>query len=729
MRTSNLLKYLYGLLCFICVVCLFPLFPTAAQGQQTLALSGTWNFNSFVSGGPSSPWWERGTLTITAPNETFTGSGMDINGNSYSLAGSFSVASNGIVMTLNSPSQTSLCQIDSSNTFMACTQTWSDGSSNLIILSSQPSSSYSFQDLAGAWQGNVLYAGTDSSFETVTETINSDGTFTGTYTKSDGTSGSLSGTLSISSEGTITCSGDCVDSTNYLAVLTPGETVMVATSGSSTTDAGLHVYTKQNTSVSTTTLAGTWQGDGLASGPGAPWWDEDTLIINQNGTSSFAWIASNGTSGSTSGNVSVASGGTITLGLGSTSIVGTASGVIDANTTVMVFTNTWSDGKTHEIRIFTNGTAAFEPSVSAYVSSSVPATSGDSLAATNSSLGTGGSTSPSSNTGAPTGTAFSNAGGGTAAQPGGNATGAGPANTTAAAATNSAGTNTAPPSPSNNPTPATVPDAPEIVVATPRFSEASVSFKLPANGGNTITGCTVTSSPGGITATGSGSPIVVSNLANGIPYTFTVTAKNKIGTGPPSDASNSVTPARTVPDAPAIAKAKADDTMAHISFMAPVSNGGSDITLYTVTSSAGQTASGPASPITVKGLTNGKHYTFTVTAANGIGTGPPSRVSNSVTPATIPGAPAIVKAKAAGSMANVSFKAPASNGGSRITSYTVTSSGGQTASGPASPITVKGLTGGTPYTFTVTATNKIGTGPPSASSNSVVPRKLEKKEH
>ena len=79
--------------------------------------------------------------------------------------------------------------------------------------------------------------------------------------------------------------------------------------------------------------------------------------------------------------------------------------------------------------------------------------------------------------------------------------------------------------------------------------------------------------------------------------------------------------------------------MAHISFMAPVSNGGSDITLYTVTSSAGQTASGPASPITVKGLTNGKHYTFMVTAANGIGTGPPSRVSNSVTPATIPGLP------------------------------------------------------------------------------------------
>jgi hypothetical protein len=52
----------------------------------------------------------------------------------------------------------------------------------------------------------------------------------------------------------------------------------------------------------------------------------------------------------------------------------------------------------------------------------------------------------------------------------------------------------------------------------------------------------------------------------------------------------------------------------------------------------------------------------------------------------------------------------------------VTSSTGQTASGPASPIIFKGLTGGKSYTFTVTATNRIGTGPPSSASNSIAPR-------
>ena len=66
--------------------------------------------------------------------------------------------------------------------------------------------------------------------------------------------------------------------------------------------------------------------------------------------------------------------------------------------------------------------------------------------------------------------------------------------------------------------------------------------------------------------------------------------------------------------------------------------------------------------------------------------------------------------------------APATNGGAAITSYTATASpGGAHASAPACPITVTGLTDGTGYTFTVTATSSLGTSVPSAASNKVTP--------
>jgi hypothetical protein len=67
---------------------------------------------------------------------------------------------------------------------------------------------------------------------------------------------------------------------------------------------------------------------------------------------------------------------------------------------------------------------------------------------------------------------------------------------------------------------------------------------------------------------------------------------------------------------------------------------------------------------------------------------------------------------------------PPNDGGSPITSYTVTPFQGGTALAPvtasSSPITVTGLTDGLPYTFNVTATNAVGTGPASA-SNAAVP--------
>ena len=86
-----------------------------------------------------------------------------------------------------------------------------------------------------------------------------------------------------------------------------------------------------------------------------------------------------------------------------------------------------------------------------------------------------------------------------------------------------------------------------------------------------------------------------------------------------------------------------------------------------------------------------------------------------------PDPPTSVSATATGSTtADVSFSAPAENGGAAITGYTVTSSpGGVTATGSSSPITVTGLSGGTAYTFTVTATNAVGTSDASSPSASI----------
>ena len=87
-----------------------------------------------------------------------------------------------------------------------------------------------------------------------------------------------------------------------------------------------------------------------------------------------------------------------------------------------------------------------------------------------------------------------------------------------------------------------------------------------------------------------------------------------------------------------------------------------------------------------------------------------------------PSAPTGAAAGAGDGQASVNFAPPASDNGSAITSFTVTSSpDGITATGTSTPITLTGLTNGTSYSFTVTATNAAGTSVPSAASNAVTP--------
>jgi uncharacterized protein (TIGR02145 family) len=97
------------------------------------------------------------------------------------------------------------------------------------------------------------------------------------------------------------------------------------------------------------------------------------------------------------------------------------------------------------------------------------------------------------------------------------------------------------------------PSSPTSVVATAGDALASVAFTIPTNnGGSVITGYTVTSNPGNITATGSSSPLTVNGLTNGTSYTFTVVATNAVGNSLASAASAAVTPAASSCSTPTI---------------------------------------------------------------------------------------------------------------------------------------------------------------------------------
>lgn len=276
--------------------------------------------------------------------------------------------------------------------------------------------------------------------------------------------------------------------------------------------------------------------------------------------------------------------------------------------------------------------------------------------------------------------------------------------------------------------PEPVTEAPTGVSALAGNAQAKVSWSAPASTGSApITGYTVSSTPGGfVCKTTDSKNCTVTNLVNGTPYSFVVLATTASGKGAPSVPSNTVTPTAPVPGPPQGVSAQSGNGQVKVSWSAPTESGGSTITGYSVTSSPGGftcTTTG-AKSCTVSGLVNNTPHTFTVTATTSTGTSAPSAPSNTVTPsAPVSGAPVGVSAKAGNGQAKVSWSAPTSTGGARITGYTVTSSPGGficTTTG-AKSCTVKGLVNDIPHTFTVTAITVAGVSDPSVPSNSVIP--------
>jgi hypothetical protein len=263
------------------------------------------------------------------------------------------------------------------------------------------------------------------------------------------------------------------------------------------------------------------------------------------------------------------------------------------------------------------------------------------------------------------------------------------------------------------------PGAPVIGTATAGEAQATVSFTEPSyTGGASVTGYTVTSNPGNITATGTASPITVSGLTNGTAYTFTVTATNQVGKGAASAASNSVIPM----------------TGQIITFTNPgAQNFGTTPTLA-ATASSGLVPTFTSSTTDVCTISSTGQLNFVTTGTCTINADQAGNTAYLAAPTVsrsftvnpvVPEAPVVGTVTAGDAQASVTFSAPASNGGADITSYTVTAfPDGITASDNASPITISGLTNGTAYTFTVKANNAAGAGAESASSATVTPQHI-----
>ena len=287
-------------------------------------------------------------------------------------------------------------------------------------------------------------------------------------------------------------------------------------------------------------------------------------------------------------------------------------------------------------------------------------------------------------------------------------------------------------------TPLSTPAVPRFGTVTPGDGTVAVRWTAPTStGGLPLTGYTLTVATGGVTVrtveAGAGvTSTTLPGLTNGTVYALRLTAANALGASPVT-APLSVTP-RTLPGTPVLDGVTPGSASAVVRWTPPSTTGGVALSGYVVTAHRNGvaartvTASGTARSVSVTGLVNGTDYTFTVAAKNAAGAGPATAASAPVTPRGVPTAPRTPVATAGPASARVTWAAPLSSNGSPVTGYTVRAYRGSTlvatvpvGGGATLQTTVPGLTAGTGHTFTVTATNALGTSPVSVRSVAVVP--------
>ena len=217
---------------------------------------------------------------------------------------------------------------------------------------------------------------------------------------------------------------------------------------------------------------------------------------------------------------------------------------------------------------------------------------------------------------------------------------------------------------------------------------------------------------------GSSSPVTVPGLTNGHLWSFTVTAVSaEAGRSSPVDAG-----AGWVGVPPAIVSGPAATGTVGTPYSSGFTVTGAPppaVTLVSGTPPPGLALASDGTGKLTGTPTQAGSYTFTVKAYNRVDGIDAFNTVTITIAGSAPAAPAITGVTLGDGQAGVAFS-DASAGTDPITSYTVSATDKNhpaappvTASGPASPVTVKGLTNGDPYLFTVTATSAAGTSPPS----------------
>lgn len=285
---------------------------------------------------------------------------------------------------------------------------------------------------------------------------------------------------------------------------------------------------------------------------------------------------------------------------------------------------------------------------------------------------------------------------------------------------------------------ANVPNAPTITSVTAGNTQVIVNWTAPANGGAVITDYVIdystnvgsswtTFSHPASTATSA----TITGLTNGLSYIFRVAAVNSTGTGQYSLYSQAAVPA-TLSGSPVSVAAVISGTNVNLSWLAPVSTGGANITDYVIQYSSNSGSSwttfgdgvSSATSTVITGLTLGSTYIFRVAAVNRVGTSSFSDSSDSLFFALAPSAPTSVQAISTNNAIQLSWSTPSANG-SAIIDFTIQISSNNGASWTtvsstttSNIITISSPTVelGSSYIFRVAARNSIALGAYTTSS-------------